>query len=304
MNKPTIAVLLSILASLPLHAGSDRQVEINTTTDAEKVPLDIFETENAYIFESDLNHGGSFGQQDELQNDFYYAHRFHITGNWYARAGVAYDRFDFGRTDAPVPLHLQSGAAVLSIDYMHGEDIGAMLEVRPGIYTENNIGLNSFDCPITLMRFWVVQQDKFYILTGVNYAFLRGGRGVLPVVGFVWVPNKHLHIQAVPPEPKIIYSVNKQLDLYLGGELEGGSFRTDHHDEFSGIPHVAKLSGTQVDFVDYRVGGGIVWSPVDQLDIDMGGGYSIEHAFLFHRAGENYRSDPAPFVRLQIKAHF
>jgi hypothetical protein len=305
MKKPTIAVLLFLSATLPLRAGSEPQVEIKTSrTDTEKVPIDIFETENAYVFESDLNHGGSFGKQDELQNDFYYAHRFEISGNFYARVGVAYDRFDFGRTDAPVPLHLQSGAAVLSIDYMHGQDIGAMLEVRPGIYTENNIGLNSFDCPITLMRFWVVQQDKFYILTGVNYSFLRGGRGILPVGGFVWVPNEKLRIMAVPPEPKIVYSVCKQLDVYLGGEIEGGSFRTDHHDEFFGIPHVAKLSGTQVDFLDYRAGGGIVWSPVDQVDIDLGGGYSIERAFLFHRAGENYRTDPSPFVRMEIKAHF
>src|ERR1700720_1200008 len=72
----------------------------------EKVPLDIFETENAYVFESDLNHGSVGIKQDEAQNDFSYAHRFLINGNWYARGGVAYDRFDFGRTAAPIPLQL------------------------------------------------------------------------------------------------------------------------------------------------------------------------------------------------------
>ena len=109
---------------------------------------------------------------------------------------------------------------------------------------------------------------------------------------------------AVPSEPRAVYSVNKRFDVYLGGELEGGSFRTDHHDSFIGVPHVGKLSGTQVDFSDYRVGGGIVYSPTDQIDIDLGSGCSIQRAFLFHRAGENYRTDPSPFVRFEIKAKF
>src|SRR4051812_18012665 len=84
-----------------------------------RVPIDIFETQSAYVFESDLNHGGSFGKQDEIANHIYYAHRFQITGNWYARTGLAYDRYDFTNTSAPIPVHLQSGAAVFSIDYMH-----------------------------------------------------------------------------------------------------------------------------------------------------------------------------------------
>jgi hypothetical protein len=294
------------LAPLPAAHGQQRAnitVTSPETTD-EPVPLDVFETENAYIFQSDLNHGGSFGKQDEVQTSIYYARRFEITGNWYARIGAAYNRYDFGNTAAPVPVHLQSGAAVLAIDYMHGEDIGAMLEIRPGFYTEEHIGLDSFDCPITLTRFWVVKPKEFYILTGVNYSFLRGGYGVLPVLGVVWVPNKQWRIMAVPSEPKIVYSASKQLDLYLGGEFEGGSYRTDHHDSFIGVPHVGKLSGTQVDFEDYRVGGGLTYSPTNQIDLDLGAGCSIERAFLFHRAGENYRTDPSPYVRFEIKARF
>ena len=273
-------------------------------TSNEKVPLNLFETETAYVFQSDLNHGGSFGEQDEVQNYVYAARRVEITGNWYARVGLAYNRYDFSNTTAPVPVHLQSGAMVLAIDYMHGEDIGAMLEIRPGFYTEEHIGLSSFDCPITLMRFWTIKKDEFFILTGVNYSFLRGGSGVAPVAGLVWVPNKNFRLMAVPTEPRMVYTVSKQVDLYLGGELEGGSFRTDHHDSFIGIPHVAKLSGTQVDFSDYRVGGGIVYSPNDQIDIDLGAGCSIERAFKFHRAGENYRTDPSPFLRFEFKAKF
>jgi hypothetical protein len=300
----SLALAILLLTSTGSRAGTESEVQINPDQKLEKVPLDIFETQTSYVFESDLNHGGSFGSQDEVQNYAYYAHRVQITGNWYARAGAAYNRYDFENTAAPVPVHLQSAAAVFSIDYMHGQDIGAMLEVRPGFYTEEHVGLRSFDCPITLLRFWVVRPDQLYILTGANYAFLRGGYGVIPVVGFVWIPNKKFRMMAVPTEPRAIYSVTRQLDLYIGGEFEGGSFRTDHHDAFLGIPHVGKLSGTQVDFTDYRVGGGIVLSPTHQIDLDFGAGCSIERAFLFHRAGENYRTDPSPFVRFEFKAKF
>jgi hypothetical protein len=270
----------------------------------EKVPLDIFKTENAYVFESDLTHGGSFGKQYEAQNDFYYAHRWAMSGNLYARAGLAYDRFDFGNTSAPVPVHLQSGAAVFSIDYMSGEDIGAMLEIRPGFYTEEHLGLASFDCPITLYRFWTFQPDKFYVLTGVTYSFLRGGLGVVPFAGFVWKPNEQWRVMAVPTQPRLIYTMSKQLELYLGGEFTGGSFRTDHHDEFNNIPHVDKLSGTQVDYREYRADAGVIWSLNSEFSFDLGAGCSIQRSFNFRRAGEYYRTDPAPFARFQISAKF
>jgi len=297
------SVLLFFVGSLSAQQRPDIDVSSPETSN-EKVPLTLFETESSYIWESDLNHGGSFGKQDEVQNSIYAAQRFEITGNWYARVGVAYNRYDFGNTTAPVPVHLQSAATVIAIDYMHGEDIGAMLEIRPGFYTEEHIGSSSFDCPITLMRFWTLRPNELFVLTGVNYSFLRGGYGVAPVLGLVWVPNKQFRLMAVPSEPRVVYSVSKQLDLYLGGELEGGSFRTDHHDSFNGIPHVAKLSGTQVDFSDYRLGGGFVYSPTDHIDVDFGAGCSLQRDFKFHRAGENYRTDPSPFIRLEIKAKF
>ena len=61
---------------------------------------------------------------------------------------------------------------------------------------------------------------------------------------------------ALAPEPKLIYSPAKKLDLWIGGELVGGSFRTDRNDE---IQPAHKLSGTQVDFADYRVGVGLTY---------------------------------------------
>jgi opacity protein-like surface antigen len=296
--------LAALLLMQPAWAARDAETTTDMGATSEPVPIDLFTMENSAVFESDLNHGGSFGQQYEIQNGFEYGHRFQINGNWYAHAGIAYNRFDFGNTTAPVPVHLQSGAAVIGFEYMKGEDIGAILQFRPGFYTEEHLGLNSFDCPIILGRFWVLQPDKTYLFTGAYARFLRGGFPVIPLVGLVWKPNEQFRLMALLPEPRAIYSVNDQLEIYVGGEINGGAFRTDHHDEFQNIPHVAKLSGTQVDYSDYRAGAGMTYKMTNQFDLDLGAGYAIQRSFNFHRAGETYRTDPAPFVRFELKAKF
>src|ERR1700737_504397 len=94
------------------------ELEFNVAGDNDKVPLDVVETETGYVFESDLNHGGKVGKQDETQSEFEYAHRILLAGNWYAHLGLSYHRLDFENTPAPLPVHLQSWAGVIGMDYM------------------------------------------------------------------------------------------------------------------------------------------------------------------------------------------
>jgi len=235
-----------------------------------------------------------------MNEELEYGRRMELTGNYYLHLGVSYERYDFGSTNAPVPNHLQSIAGVVGVDYMHGDDVGAFLQVRPGFYFQNDIGISSFDVPITVGRIFVVREDKFYILVGAYASFLRGDFPVLPLVGVIWIPSRQLRLMALLPEPKLIYSPNKRLDLWVGGELVGGSYRTDRND---GI-QPKKLNGTQVDFSDYRAGVGVTYAVSNRISVDVGAGYSIERQFDFARAGETFRTDPSPYVRLQLKATF
>jgi hypothetical protein len=260
----------------------------------------LFDFESNYVFGSDLHRNGSFGDQDAFQNWFSYAQRIRLSGPLYLHLGIAYDRIDFGGTSAPVPSHLQGVAAVIGIDYMHGDDVGAFLELRPGFFTEDDFNSSSFDVPITLGRIWVLQPDKLYLFTGINAAFLRGWLPVLPIGGLIWMPNDQWKVMAILPEPRVIYSPSDKLSFWLGGEFVGGSYRTD---EDSTIVPTA-LNNAQVDYSDYRVGGGFIFSPSDSVSLDLGAGYSIERSFDFHRADIKYKTDPAPYLRLQVKAKF
>jgi hypothetical protein len=278
----------------------DKTAVAPTQKAVETTPLDLFKFEEGYVFESDLNHGGSFGRQDEIQTELEYGHRIRLSGNLYLHVGFSYDRYDFGSTSAPVPNHLQAIAGVFGFDFMRGKDVGAFFQVRPGFYTQNDIGISSFDAPITLGRIFTIQEDKLYIFAGAYASFLRGGFPVLPLAGVIWIPCNQVRVMAVLPEPKVIYSPTKRLNLWAGGELVGGSFRSDRND---GI-QPGKLRGAQVDFSEYRAGIGLAYALSDNVSVDAGAGCSIQRQFDFGRAGETFRTDPAPYVRLQMSAAF
>jgi len=85
--------------------------------------------------------------------------------------------------------------------------------------------------------------------------------------------------------------------------LESGDFRHQIGQPFGGI-QPGKLNGTQVDFTDYRAGIGLVYDLTNTCSLDLGAGYSFQRAFDFNRAGEHYRTDPSPYIRLQLTAAF
>jgi hypothetical protein len=295
-----LAVAVALAFSLQTRAGS---VDTHFVQDqgTEKTPIDLFSFEGGYVFQSELHNGGTdFGKQDAFEMEAEYSHRFLIKGNWYFRAGINYNRFEFGDTGAPVPDHLQSIAALFSIEYcMHG-DRGAFLEIRPGFYGVDDFDSSSFDIPITLGRAWVLKPDKIFLFTGVTASFLRAEYPVIPLVGLVWHFNEQWLLYGVVPEPRLVYMPNKKLDIWVGGQITGGSFRTNENNNI--FP--AKLSHAEVDYSDYRAGAGLVWHASDAIDLDLGGGYSIQRRFNYDRADETYKTDPAPYLRVRLKAEF
>jgi Opacity protein and related surface antigens len=302
--KSALRVLLPFLICLAWSQAGAATIhgEIASIGDEkpEAVSLNLVEIESSYVLGSDLHRSASFGDQDAIQNSFSYAHRFPLNGHLYLHLGIDYSRFDFSQTGAPVPRHLQSVGLVIGIDYMHGNDVGAFIQVKPGIYTEENFDSAAFDAPITLGRIFVLQTDHLYLFAGANASFLRGRFPVVPLVGLIWMPNDKWKVVGLLPEPRVIYSPNDKFDFWAGGELTGGSFRTDHDNTI--VP--AKLNGAEVDYTEYRAGAGMVYSPCDNVSIDLGGGYSIRREFDFHRADIRYKADGAPYLRLEFKAKF
>ncbi len=300
MKKHFVLATLLVSFLAQAHAGS---VETRFTADegTDTPARDLFGLDASYVFESKLTGNNTdFGDQDAFSFSIDYAHRFHLSGPIYLRAGVAYSRFDFGQSFAPVPDQLQSLSAIIGLDYMVGKDLGAFLQVRPGFYTDRTFDSDSFDIPITLGRLWILQQKKLYLLTGVNAAFLRGQYPVLPLVGLIWYPNDQWQILAILPEPRITYLPTKNFGIWVGGQLTGGSFRTEQSATI--LPR--RLSNAAVDYSEYRAGLGFDFKCSGAITVSVAGGYAFQRRFNFERAGFEFETDPAPYVRATLKAEF
>src|ERR1700730_6690525 len=297
----SIFLVLVCFAFSPARGISIRgEIESIAEEKPEAVSCDLIEIESSYVLGSDLHRSGNFGDQDALQNSFSYGHRILLNGHLYLHLGIDYNRFDFSSTGAPVPDHLQSVAGVIGIDYMHDNDVGAFIQVKPGFYTQDDFDSASFDAPITLGRIFVLQPDRLYLFVGANAGFLRGKYPVIPLAGVIWMPNEKWKVLGLLPEPRVIYSPNDKVDFWAGAELTGGSVRTDRN--IAIVP--AALNGAEVDYAEYRAGGGFIFSPCNNVSLDLGGGYSIRREFDFHRAGIRYKTDGAPYLRLEFKAKF
>src|SRR6266852_1593743 len=147
-NKRLFFISLFLSAAASAIAGTEEFQAQPAPSPADQNSRDIFEQDTTYTFRSDFfDDHGKLGHGDSLYNDFSYAHRFLITGNWYFRAGVEYERFDFSGTDNGLPDHLQTVHALMALEYVVHDHAGMSLEIDPGPYFQNNITSDTFDIP-------------------------------------------------------------------------------------------------------------------------------------------------------------
>jgi hypothetical protein len=127
---------------------------------------------------------------------------------------------------------------------------------------------------------------------------------VFPIAGAVWLINDHLRIEAVPPEPRIIYSVNKKLDFFAGGELLGEAYKRDTID--GARPQDQRFSGGVIDYSEERAGAGLTYSPCSAVDVDISGGWDFGRDFDYYRgdAAKRFITDGAPYAKVAISAEF
>ena len=103
---------------------------------------DIFSYETTYTFNSDFKES-KLGHGDSLYDDFSYDHRFLITGKWYLRLGVEYERYDFDGTDNGLPDHLQAAYAHIAYEYVVKDFPGVGIELDPGVYFQDHVSGDS-----------------------------------------------------------------------------------------------------------------------------------------------------------------
>ena len=270
-------------------------------TPEEQNSRELLAYETTYTFESGFrNDHGKLGDGSSLYDQFSFNHRFLITGNWFFRAGVEYERFDFGGTDNGLPDHLQTIHAQLAIEYVIHDHPGVSLEINPGPYFQDRITGDSIDFPWKAFVTFPLKKDKIFGVIGVGGALYQNPP-IAPGGGLIWLFTDHFRLEGVFPKPALVYNPNDNWEFRVFGDLYFESYRTD---DIAATQHKINLHNAVVQYGEERAGAQVTYSGLKPFDLTLGGGITFLREFDFFRANVRAKVDPAPFVRVAIEAKF
>jgi hypothetical protein len=217
--------VLFVLGAASVVAGP-ANIELQPSpTPADENSHNLLNYETTYTFQSDFEES-KLGHGDSLYNDFSYDHRFLIKGKIYFRAGIEYERYDFGGSDNGLPDHLQGLYGHLALEYVVKDYPGAAIELDPGVYFQNDINGDAFDVPGKAFVSFPLIKDKVFATVGLGWGQFQDPV-VAPGGGITWLINDKLRLQAVFPKPALVYQPNDDWDLRAIGELNFLGARTD-----------------------------------------------------------------------------
>jgi hypothetical protein len=289
-----VILFLATAASILADPAPSPTPEPGTNNLLDKISIDSTYTLNSDFKNSRLGDGSSFF------NDFTYDHRFLINGNWYFRAGVEYERFDFGGTDNGLPDHLQGAYTHLAVDYVVHDFPAASLEVDPGVYFQDRITGDAFDIPWKIYASFPLKKDKIFMIIGLGGG-IHQSPPVAPGGGLIWIFSDKLRLQGVFPKPALIYEPYDNWEFRLLGELVYESFRTD--DVITPLRKL-QLHNAPVEYNEDRIGVQATYSGFKPFKISASTGYTIIRQFDFFDDSVRAKTEPAPYFNLSINARF
>src|SRR2546423_2503217 len=299
-------------------AGTSTELQpAPSPSDEEKNSTELFSYETVYSFDSNFkdDHKNHFGDGDSLYNTLSYAHRFHITGNWYLRAGIEYERFDFGGDNGSnhlspsgsplncsmctvvggnngLPDHLQTIHALLAYEYIFKDHAGAGIEIDPGPYFQNDITGDSIDVPWKVWVTFPLQKDKIYAVIGAGGSIYSSPIAA-PGGGLIWLFSDHFRLEGVFPKPALVWNPNDDWEFRVGANLFFESYRTD---DVITPARKLRVQNAIVQYSEERVGAMVTYSHFKPLDITLDGGCMIQRDFDFFRVPVSARTKPAPYI--------
>jgi len=201
--------------------------------------------------------------------------------------GLRADVYSFENPGGFALRRLQDFGATIALEYFVGAEPAAKLSISPGLFFENHPSSAAWDVPIDLVAGVPVTKS----LDGVfGFSAARFYHRTVPVVGFVWTVNPQWRLEAVYPEPSLVWTLSKTLEARLGGELEGAGFRTD-----------ARPVRRTVEYFGYRVGLKVTGRIASGWKISAAGGYEVSRQFDFFHEQQKVQASGAPFLKLGLE---
>jgi hypothetical protein len=172
-----------------------------------------------------------------------------------------------------------------------------MIETRPGVYFQQKVNSGAFDSPTNIAAVVPISGDKVYLIGGVAISTLSR-YPVFPIGGLLWHISDKWDLRAYLPDPRLVYEVSDNLEVYTGAELVGGAYKSDNRPV-----DPTKVSGAAITYDEVRAGAGVIWK-AKPFTLDFAAGYTVQSEFDYSRAGESFDTHPAPYVRLTARLDF
>ncbi len=247
------------------------------------------------------------------------------------RLGLAYERYNFGLSKAaPLPDALQAENLVVGVDFNAFTSWLVRLEADPGFYNDaRSDRFRNFNVPFTLGGSYIASEEVQWIVgLGID---LNRQFPVIPAIGVRWQLNDNWVIDAVLPTPRLEYAYSKALTLYIGADVDDGTyrlgsnfprsdrtvttettvverkligFRRNTAFEFTPIYTTYKihakstetiqgrpLNNAVVEYDEIRLGAGLSWKATKAFTFELEAGYLPYREFDFHRADMHFSNN-------------
>jgi hypothetical protein len=292
------------LAGQPAHTASDGKTSIiEPCPPTSRV---LFDIDSSYVFESDFESNDRDAKGDAYSGVVSFGYRIPLgegwpnveCGSWHLRLGGRYARHDFGNSGGlPLPNHIQTLAGVIALEYLVNDEAAILLETRPGVYFENDISSRNFDAPTTI-GYAIRLSDTFIGIVGATYGGFRD-YPIVPGVGFRWSMSEAMTLTAIFPKATLDYRFSESCGAYIGAEFIGSAVRVDER-----AGHSGRLSHAVLRYSEWRAGLGVKFK-LGGLSGEIGGGYTFQRKFDYHRADLAWETDEgAPYIKAELQAAF
>lgn len=210
--------------------------------------------------------------------------RWPLGRGWYVGAGATADDVFFHSSDSR-PEALRDLAAEFSLEYFIGGESVAGVSLRPGYYFERHPTSQAWDVPVEFTTGVPLGGAWSGVVGFENGRFYHHA---VPVLGLVWT-GRSMRIEAVYPEPAIVWTINPRVNLRVGGELAGGGYLADR-----------KPIATPVEYSSYRGGVTATWKMSASFEFSATAGAELERSFDYFRLHQRVHGDGAAYGKLRV----
>ena len=301
-----VGLISSMCATPLLFAGSDNFSAAKDTVVETPYRFSAeFTIEQAYIGGADLQRGGRLvSDYDEYYSNVAFVYTPRIKFG-FLRLGAQWERFSFGFPNGgqQLPNTLQSVNSIVGLDTKYSDSLLFRIEAQPGFYGTSfeQLDGDAFNVPFIIGGTYIYTPElQFVFGVGVN---VQSRFPVIPGGGVRWKFAPNWVLNATLPTPRLEYELNRNLTLFAGGDLKGGSYRVD--DQFGNNNGDTSLNSAWLSYEEVRLGAGAEWKINSSFSVTAEGGYVPYRQFDFHRTEVRYHNESgAPYGAVMLRGEF